>query len=293
MKAVFILCSLVTLFYLVSCCEQNYYDKDGECCKKCGPGKRMLVDDNCDDPRCQDCQDGEYQSGYTSETRCERQPSCDPNLHFKPQPNPIKTDLIKCECQDGYYCTQDDDCNTCRKHTVCTPGQKVVKKGTSKSDTLCEACKNGTFSSQELAETCQEWITCQYGYDKNAPGSSTSDRICLDGTPAYRVVIWVMVVFIIILGAVALFIIIKCKMCAKLQKQTEKITCKHIRILREDTEDIERAVQPINQQQPEEDLDDSTPVSPTPSNITENGYPVQQEHGKESISSHPESNSYA
>ncbi len=44
---------------------------------ECVAGKRMLADDNCEDPRCQDCQDGEYQSGYTSKNKCERQPSCD------------------------------------------------------------------------------------------------------------------------------------------------------------------------------------------------------------------------
>ncbi|XP_073679795.1 tumor necrosis factor receptor superfamily member 5 [Garra rufa] len=292
MRTVIILCSLVTLLNPVSCCEQNYYGKDGKCCKMCGPGKRMLVDDNCEDPRCQDCQDGEYQSGYTSQTKCEPQPSCDPNLHFK-QLNPSKTELIKCQCEDGYFCTEDDDCNTCRKHTVCKPGQRVVKKGSSKSDTVCEACKNETFSNDESADTCQPWTICEYGYDKNTPGSLTSDRICLDGTPSQRyvIVVIVAVVFTIILGAVGLYIAIRQKWCTELPKQAEKITGIHIRRLHEDT-DVERAVQPLNQQ-PEEDDDDSIPVSPTTSNITENGNPVQQEHGKESVSSLPESNPFS
>ncbi|KAI2649507.1 Tumor necrosis factor receptor superfamily member 5 [Labeo rohita] len=138
----------------------------------------MLVDDNCEDPRCQDCKDGEYQDDYTSKTKCERQPSCDTNLHFKPHFNPSTTEKIKCQCEDGYYCMNDDDCDVCRKHTVCKPGQRVIKKGSPVSDTVCEACKNGTFSTHDSADTCQTWTICDYGYDKNAPGSSTSDRIC-------------------------------------------------------------------------------------------------------------------
>uniref|UniRef100_A0A672QM54 Tumor necrosis factor receptor superfamily member 5-like n=1 Tax=Sinocyclocheilus grahami TaxID=75366 RepID=A0A672QM54_SINGR len=171
--------SNVTLLYLVSCCEKDtHYLKDGTCCKKCGPGKRMLVDDNCEDPRCQDCQDGEYQSGYTSENRCERQPSCDPNLHFLPQNEPSKTRLSRCQCEPGYYCTQDDDCDTCTKHTVCKPGQRVVKKGSPVSDTACEACEHGTFSTNDSSDTCRKWSECKSGYVQNTPGSSTSDQTC-------------------------------------------------------------------------------------------------------------------
>ncbi|XP_067303279.1 tumor necrosis factor receptor superfamily member 5 [Pseudorasbora parva] len=157
MRAVFVLCLLVTLLYHVSCCDETQYLKNDKCCKKCGPGKRMLVEDNCEDPRCQDCQNGEYQSSYTTETKCERQPYCDPNLHFQPQTDkPSKTSLSKCVCEPGYYCTQDDDCSTCMEHTVCKPGQRVAKNGSSVSDTECETCKHGTFSTEDSADACKE-----------------------------------------------------------------------------------------------------------------------------------------
>ncbi|KAF4096407.1 tumor necrosis factor receptor superfamily member 5 [Onychostoma macrolepis] len=290
MRGLFILCALVTLFYLVSCCEkETHYLKDDKCCKMCGPGKRMLVDDNCEDPRCQDCEDGEYQSGYTSKNKCERQPSCDTNLHFLSQMNPSKTSLSKCQCQRGYYCTQDDDCDTCREHTVCKPGQKVIKKGSSVSDAECEACKNGTFSTHDSADTCKEWTICEHGYDKNAPGSSTSDRICVDGTPNRRVEIGLGVAAFLLAIIAVTGVLVWLKNSKSCKEFSQKITGISITRLEQDA-DVERAIQPLNQQ-PEEDDDDSTPVSPTLSNVTENGYPVQQEHGKESVSSHPESNS--
>lgn len=297
MKTVAILCLLVTLLYLVSCCEEEtHYRKQDKCCKKCGPGKRMLVDDNCEDPRCQDCKDGEYQSGYTNKTKCERQPSCDLNLHFQQQMNPSKTSLSKCECKPGYYCTQYDDCNTCREHKVCKPGQRVVTKGSPVSDTVCEACKNGTFSTQESADTCKEWAICEYGYDKNAPGSLTSDRICVEGRPTQRgvIVVGVVVLLLILIAGVAAILYMtkrhKCWKKIKLPEQAPKIAGLNIRRLHQDA-DVERAIQPLNQQ-PEEVDEINGPVSPTPSNVTENGNVVEQEWGKEPVYPSAESNSY-
>ncbi|XP_016118820.1 tumor necrosis factor receptor superfamily member 5-like, partial [Sinocyclocheilus grahami] len=198
----------VTLLYLVSCCEKDtHYLKDGTCCKKCGPGKRMLVDDNCEDPRCQDCQDGEYQSGYTSENRCERQPSCDPS-----------------ECKSGYV--------------------------------------------------------------QNTPGSSTSDQTCVAGTPNYRVLIGVGVSLLIV--AIAVFVFIKKRKsgCYKLHKKTIEV------LTHGENEDVERAYRPVIQQ-PQENIDHSVPVSPTLSNLTDNGNYVAQEDGKLTITPTTESNSFS
>lgn len=61
--------------------------------------------------------------------------------------------------------------------------------------------------------------------------------------------------------------------------------------MHQEAADVERADQPLRQ--PEEDIDSSIPVSPTPSNMTENGNVVDQEHGKEHIISTTESNSYS
>lgn len=254
------------------------------------------MEDNCEDPRCQDCQDGEYQSGYTSETRCERQPSCDTNLHFLAQINPSKTSLSRCQCKPGYYCTQADDCNTCREHTVCKPGQRVVKKGSPVSNTVCEACKNGSFSTHDSADTCKEWTICEYGYDENVHGSSTSDRICVEGTPIHRAAIvggvFAAVLFIIVVAATVFHFTKGHKGWEKMKihKPAPNVKCVHIRVLPEDA-DVERGIQTLTQQ-PEEDVDESTPVSPTSSNMTENGNVVDQEHGKEHVFPRLESNPY-
>ncbi|XP_051517863.1 tumor necrosis factor receptor superfamily member 5 isoform X2 [Myxocyprinus asiaticus] len=287
---VFTLCLVIMLFYpVLSCEDETHYMKGDKCCKMCGPGKRMMLDDNCEDPRCQDCQVGEYQSGYTHETKCERQPSCDPNLHFLPQSIPSKTELSKCQCKHGYYCSAEDDCSTCRKHTVCSPGQIIVKNGTSISDTSCAACKIGTFSSHHSADNCYEWKTCDTGYVEGTPGSLTSDRTCVMATRSYRTAIFgVVLVFLVLIVASALMIFIrKRKMRSNTAKHGKEI------IKHGDNRDVtERQDRPFIRQ-PQEDVDISEPVSPSPSNVTENGNVVVQEDGKHSISpsseTHPSS----
>lgn len=244
------------------------------------------MDDNCEDPRCQDCQNGEYQSGYTRDTKCERQPSCDPNLHFMQQNEPSKTKLSRCQCEPGYYCTQDDDCNTCTKQTVCKPGQRVVKKGSSVSDTVCGACEHGTFSTNDSSDTCRKWTECESGYVQNTPGSSTSDQTCVAGTPIYRVFIGVGVFVIIV--AVVVFVFIKKRKsgCYKLPKKTIEV------LTQGEIDDVEKAYRPLYQQ-PQEDIDNSAPVSPTLSNLTDNGNFVAQEDGKPTITPTTESNSFS
>lgn len=286
MRTAFIPWVLVTLVHLVSCCEmETHYMKDEKCCKMCGPGKRMLVDDNCEDPRCQDCQDGEYQSGFTIKTTCERQPSCDPNLHFLPQNKPSKTELSKCQCEIGYYCTQSDDCDTCIKHTVCKPGQRVFKKGASFSDTVCKPCENGTFSTSDSSDTCMKWSECESGYYQKTPGNSTSDRTCVAGTNIYIILLGVGVFLIIV--AIVVFVFIKKRKsgCYKFPKKTIEV------LTHGEPEDVEKAYQPLNQQ-PQEDIDHSVPVSPTLSNLTDNGNFVAQEDGKPTITPTTESNSF-
>lgn len=68
----------------------------------------------------------------------------------------------------------------------------------------------------------------------------------------------------------------------------QKITVLNIK----KNEDIDIEKTPQLLRQPEED-DDSVPVSPTPSNMTENGNFVVQELGKEHIISSTETNSYS
>uniref|UniRef100_UPI003D80C707 tumor necrosis factor receptor superfamily member 5 precursor n=1 Tax=Danio rerio TaxID=7955 RepID=UPI003D80C707 len=273
MTVILRVCLLVTLICLVSCCEKetHYTNSQGKCCKMCGPGTRMMKDDNCDDPRCKECEAGEYQSGYTKETICERQPSCDTNLNFLPQMNSNKTSRNECQCKPGYYCDLDHGCEVCRKHTVCEPGQRVAVKGSPIRDNVCEECSDGTFSTNHSADTCKEWTKCEYG-EVDTPGSSTSDQTCV-GTRDRTAVIVVCVLLILIAAAA----LVGCLFFKKGKSHLFKLQKQTFMEIRPD-DDVTIAVQ----QQPEEE-DENAPVSPTLSNMTENGNFVVQEHGKDAI----------
>lgn len=289
MRTFYTLCIVVTLVYLVSSCEEEtHYEKNGKCCKKCGPGKRMMMNDDCMDPRCQDCSEGEYQSGYTTETKCKPQPSCDTNLNFLPQITPIPKDILSvCKCKPGYFCTQDDDCSVCRPHKVCSAGQKILKAGSPVSDTVCKNCQIGTFSINNSATTCEKWTTCDSGYEEKTPGTSTSDRICEKGTPSNRGAILGAVfgvLSLIVTAIIIMFFLKKKKHLTWLQNKLKRTQLK---------EDPSVEDEPINVRQPQEDVDNSVPVSPTPSNVTENGNILVQEDGKQSVLSSTETRPFS
>lgn len=286
MRTFYTLCIVVTLVYLVSSCEEEtHYEKNGKCCKKCGPGKRMMMNDDCMDPRCQDCSEGEYQSGYTTETKCKPQPSCDTNLNFLPQITPIPKDILSvCKCKPGYFCTQDDDCSVCRPHKVCSAGQKILKAGSPVSDTVCKNCQIGTFSINNSATTCEKWTTCDSGYEEKTPGTSTSDRICEKGTPSNRGAILGAVSGVLLLIVTAIIIMF----FLKKRKIQWKLIPKQLnnQLKEPPLEDVEV----FNPQQPQE-YDE--PISPTPSNVTENGNVVVQEDGKHSVLSSTETRPFS
>nr|XP_055044969.1 tumor necrosis factor receptor superfamily member 5 isoform X2 [Misgurnus anguillicaudatus] len=287
MRIFYTLCIVVTLFYLVWSCEkETHYEKDGKCCKKCGPGKRMLMNDDCMDPSCQDCSEGEYQNTYTSETKCKPQPSCDTNLNFLPQITPTPKDKLSvCKCKPGYFCTTDDDCSVCRPHKVCSAGQKIHKAGSPVSDTACENCQIGTFSVNNSATTCEKWTTCDSGYVEKTPGTSTSDRICEKGTPSDRAAILgaVFGVLLLIVTGIAIMLFLK----------KRKINLTWNKLKRTQLKEDPSVAEPFNAQQPEEDVETPEPVSPTPSNVTENGNVVVQEDGKHSIVSSTETRPFS
>uniref|UniRef100_A0AAY4CM62 TNFR-Cys domain-containing protein n=1 Tax=Denticeps clupeoides TaxID=299321 RepID=A0AAY4CM62_9TELE len=140
-----------------SCDTQTEYLKDGECCNMCGPGTRMTDSAICRDPYCKDCEEDEYQAGFTKETRCRRQPSCDPNVHLEPVLPRTTKIFSPCKCLKGYHCSSES-CTSCNKDTVCGPGYEV-----SRNDTECKPCPHGTFSNASSYESrCRQsrsWCT--------------------------------------------------------------------------------------------------------------------------------------
>ncbi|XP_072535073.1 tumor necrosis factor receptor superfamily member 11B-like [Salminus brasiliensis] len=81
-----------------------------------------------------------------------------------------------CQCIDGYHLVVE----FCVQHTACPPGSGASTLGTPESDTVCEKCPPGFFSSVASAtEPCQPHRDCfQLGLKTLRPGTATQDAQC-------------------------------------------------------------------------------------------------------------------
>ncbi|KAL7397853.1 hypothetical protein ABVT39_000750 [Epinephelus coioides] len=182
------------------CDPQTQYEKDGECCKMCGPGTRMSssLSDSCLDPRCVDCGEDEYQDKYTAELRCQHQPYCDAHRNFEVRVSKNKKEKIPCMCKYGFHCSSEE-CLTCVPHTTCEPGHGARIIGSHAHDTECQECKDGTFSNNTSWDgVCEKWTQCASGYQIQKSGTGVSDNIC-ERTPRKHILVICLVIPVILI----------------------------------------------------------------------------------------------
>ncbi|KAK7905113.1 hypothetical protein WMY93_017720 [Mugilogobius chulae] len=159
------------------CDPDKQYLLNGECCEMCKPGTSMTSPENCRNPVCKDCEDGEYTNKYNREKMCKRQPYCDHNLNFVFRESSSKTEVHICQCEKGFHCSSGS-CTMCVPHTECEPGQGAKTIGGQNQDTVCEECPAGTFSDEKSWNgTCKKMKECPAGQEPQG-GSSVSDNDC-------------------------------------------------------------------------------------------------------------------
>uniref|UniRef100_A0A3Q2PI78 Tumor necrosis factor receptor superfamily member 14 n=1 Tax=Fundulus heteroclitus TaxID=8078 RepID=A0A3Q2PI78_FUNHE len=100
--------------------------------------------------------------------------------------NCTQTSDTVCDVLSGYFCKSltDTGCSTAEKHSVCEPGQRIKQPGTSRHDTVCEACQEGSFSPDGL--NCTLWTECSASQTKVQEGSLTSDVVCRNVSIRHR-----------------------------------------------------------------------------------------------------------
>lgn len=259
----------------------------------------MLRTGSCDEPRCEPCGENEYQDTYTTESKCKRQPYCDPNKNFNRAAHLGKNIKTNCECKQGFHCS-GPQCMTCVPHTVCPPGEGATTEGNHLLDTVCEECPDGTFSNESSwSSACKAHTECGNDYHIKEAGTSTSDNICEMNSRTHMIVGLVLGI-IAVLGIVA--VIVCCKGgCAggKLRKfkyhfkpkaEEEKEQLRDVRVMANPTEE-ESVFHPEEEEPivstPEENEDgQSVDVG-----YTFNGQPVQQDMSKTEQLSQEESQS--
>ncbi|XP_028824872.1 tumor necrosis factor receptor superfamily member 5 [Denticeps clupeoides] len=274
-----------------SCDTQTEYLKDGECCNMCGPGTRMTDSAICRDPYCKDCEEDEYQAGFTKETRCRRQPSCDPNVHLEPVLPRTTKIFSPCKCLKGYHCSSES-CTSCNKDTVCGPGYEVSRNATETSDTECKPCPHGTFSNASSYESrCRPWTRCEI---EEKPGSTSSDNVCR-GSKAEHVG----TLCAVIAAVAALFVLVLVLICRKIRGSRKIILPDdewgnhddpgiHDDILHNQYSGFAQAEENEMKEeegQPGEEVDSGIETN----GLTDGGQPLHQEEGKEDVLSQSES----
>ncbi|KAM9856160.1 tumor necrosis factor receptor superfamily member 5 [Aulostomus maculatus] len=184
------------------CDPLTQYEDGDQCCRKCPPGTSMTSPASCQNPTCKDCGEDEYQEGYTTQTKCERQPYCDPNKNFQDAEQKSKTEESICQCKAGFHCSSDA-CLTCVPHRVCGPGWMAQSKGNQTHDTVCQRCPEGTFSNDSSPDAvCKKWSECKSGYRIKHGGTGDSDSVC-ERTPQHVgliVGVCLLVLVLVVLG---------------------------------------------------------------------------------------------
>ncbi|XP_052040236.1 tumor necrosis factor receptor superfamily member 5 isoform X1 [Apodemus sylvaticus] len=213
---------LLTAVHLGQCltCSDKQYLYNGQCCDLCQPGTRLTS--HCtalEKTQCQACGTGEFLAHWNTEIRCHQHRHCEPNQGLQIKKEGTTDSDTVCACKEGQHCTSKE-CETCVQHTPCGPGFGVVEMATETTDTVCQPCPDGFFSSESsLSEKCRPWTRCE---DKNLvvlrEGTSQNDTVCgFQFRMRALLVIPVVVVILIIIFVVFLYI----KKAAKKPKDNE------------------------------------------------------------------------
>ncbi|KAK7119091.1 hypothetical protein R3I94_021063 [Phoxinus phoxinus] len=166
----------------------EYYEKNQQiCCSKCKPGTRLEKECTASsDSICAPCPDGQYLDQFNHNNNCFSCRRCKDVKGLAYHTDCSADTQTVCVCKPGLMCVKtgsDSECDHCKKYTPrsCKPGERIIRKGSSKADFMCEPCPSGTFSNRSNAELCQPHTQC-YGGSVLSPGNSKADTQC-DLTP--------------------------------------------------------------------------------------------------------------
>ncbi|XP_078109517.1 tumor necrosis factor receptor superfamily member 11B-like [Sander vitreus] len=145
-------------------------------CDQCPPGTAVKRHCTADTPtECQACPERHFAENWHWGDTCQYCTSvCKERQLVKQQCNSTHDQL--CECAPGFHLVVE----FCITHSTCSPGYGVTALGTPVSDTACERCPAGHFSSGDSStEPCQPHRNCSdLGLKTLRWGTSTSDSLC-------------------------------------------------------------------------------------------------------------------
>lgn len=158
---------------------EYYVRKLGICCSKCKPGTRLTMECTiASDTVCEPCPDGLYMDNMNYYSNCLKCPTCREEKGLMYGTNCSADTKAVCVCKPGMYCSRNhQECEECKNHKTCKPGEGAEKKGTPTADVKCAPCPTGTFSDRSGSEPCRPHTQCE-GSAVLRPGNSTDDTVC-------------------------------------------------------------------------------------------------------------------
>ncbi|KAM8827195.1 uncharacterized protein ACB058_020209 [Synchiropus picturatus] len=141
----------------------------------CAPGQHLVSHCTANAPtRCAPCPKNHYTEINNYRPTCLYCNNyCTANMEVQEECSPVKNRV--CRCTDGFYMMAD----FCIMHSKCRPGHGVLKRGTPHSNTECEKCSKGFFSSSTSAtEACVRHTACARPETALLAGSSHTDALC-------------------------------------------------------------------------------------------------------------------
>ncbi|XP_056324374.1 tumor necrosis factor receptor superfamily member 1B isoform X2 [Danio aesculapii] len=169
--------------------SEYYMKKLGLCCSKCKPGTRLTVACSISsDTICEPCAGGLYSESMNHYPNCFKCPTCKEEKGLMYGTNCSADTKAVCVCKPGMYCSKyglSSECEECKKHKSCKPGEGAERKGSPTTDVKCAPCPIGTFSDRSGSEPCRPHTQCE-GSAVLRVGNSTDDTVCkmkpLEGT---------------------------------------------------------------------------------------------------------------
>ncbi|XP_025027486.1 tumor necrosis factor receptor superfamily member 5 [Python bivittatus] len=161
-------------------CSGTQYLWNNRCCSRCPPGQK--VEEDCSgesNTTCSPCEEHHFQGGWTKERYCTPHRSCNQQAGLTVHWNGNKEQDVICQCQEGTHCS-NRECQTCRPHRLCGPGEGVHRAGSHENDTVCIQCPWGFFSNVSSSTArCQPWSSCKgNGIISKANGTRATDVTC-------------------------------------------------------------------------------------------------------------------
>uniref|UniRef100_A0A3Q3J3F7 TNFR-Cys domain-containing protein n=1 Tax=Monopterus albus TaxID=43700 RepID=A0A3Q3J3F7_MONAL len=145
-------------------------------CDQCPPGTAVKQHCTVDSPtECQPCPERHFAENWHWGDTCQYCTSvCKERQLVKQQCNSTHDQL--CECAPGFHLVVE----FCITHSACLPGYGVTALGTPVSDTVCERCPAGHFSTgSSSTNPCQPHRNCSDLDLKTLKwGTATSDSLC-------------------------------------------------------------------------------------------------------------------